>query len=227
MEFNIIIPIRSKSKGIKNKNIVNFQKNINLTNFTLKKLIGIKQIKKIYVLTDSNFYKKKIIHHNKIDKSYIRKNKHSLSNSKIQDLVKDFLKENPIIDNLALIQVTSPLLNRKEIIKTFNFIKKKKIKSLIHVSEILENPHETIRGSKNKWSFLIKKRITNRQNYENDYFFITGSMYFFTKNFFKKYKSIYNNKSYAYRVDKINFVDIDDPFTLELSRKLIDMKIRN
>ena len=75
--------------------------------------------------------------------------------------------------------------------------------------------------------FLIKKRITNRQNYENDYFFITGSMYFFTKNFFKKYKSIYNNKSYAYRVDKINFVDIDDPFTLELSRKLIDMKIRN
>ena len=174
-------------------------------------MIGIKQIKKIYVLTDSNFYKKKIIHHNKIDKSYIRKNKHSLSNSKIQDLVKDFLKENPIIDNLALIQVTSPLLNRKEIIKTFNFIKKKKIKSLIHVSEILENPHETIRGSKNKWSFLIKKRITNRQNYENDYFFITGSMYFFTKNFFKKYKSIYNNKSYAYRVDKINFVDIDDP----------------
>ena len=49
---------------------------------------------------------------------------------------------------------------------------------------------------------------------------------FFHKKFFKKYKSIYNNKSYAYRVDKINFVDIDDPFTLELSRKLIDMKIR-
>ncbi len=227
MKFNIIIPIRSKSKGIKNKNIVNFQKNLNLTNFTLKKLIGIKQIKKIYVLTDSNLYKKKIIHHNKIDKKYIRKNKHSLSNSKIQDLVKDFLKENSIIDNLALIQVTSPLLNRKEIVKTFNFITKKKIQSLIHVSEILENPHETIRGSKNKWSFLIKKRITNRQNYKNNYFFITGSMFFFTKKFFKKYKLIYNNKSYAYRVDKINFIDIDDPFTLEISKKLINMKIRN
>ncbi len=227
MNFNIIIPIRSKSKGIKNKNIINFQKKINLTNFALKKLIGIKKIKKIHILTDSKLYKKKIIYHKKINKDYIRKSKHSLSNSKIQDLVNDFLKKNSSLDNLALIQVTSPLLNKKEIVNTFNFIKKNNIQSLMHVSEILENPHETICGIKNNWNFLIKKRITNRQNYKNNYFFITGSMFFFTKKFFKRYKNIYNNKSFAYKVDKINFVDIDDPFTLELSKKLLNMKIRN
>ena len=58
-------------------------------------------------------------------------------------------------------------------------------------------------------------------------FLLQDQCIFSQKIFLKKYKSIYNNKSYAYRVDKINFVDIDDPFTLELSRKLIDMKIRN
>ena len=43
MNFNILIPIRSKSRGLKNKNIINFQKNINLTNFTLNKLLKIKK----------------------------------------------------------------------------------------------------------------------------------------------------------------------------------------
>ena len=227
MNFNILIPIRSKSKGLKNKNIINFQKKINLTNFTLNKLLKIKEIKKIFILTDSKLYKKKIIKHKKINKEYIRKKSLSSSNSKIQDLVNDFLIKNPKLDNLGLIQVTSPLLKQNEIIKTLNFIKKKEIKSLIHVSEILENPHEIISGNKTKWNFLIKKRITNRQNYKKNYFFITGSMFYFTRDFFSKYKKIYTNKSYAYKVDKINFIDIDDPFTFELSKKLINMKTRN
>ena len=187
----------------------------------------IKKVKKIFILTDSILYKKKIIQHKKIDKSYVRKKNLSSSNSKIQDLVNDFLKKNPKLDNLALVQVTSPLLKKNEIIKTFNFIEKKNIQSLMHISEILENPHETICGSKEKWNFLIKKRITNRQNYNKNYFFITGSMFYFTKNFFLKYKKIYNDKSYAYKVDKINFIDIDDAFTFELSKKIINMKTRN
>ena len=59
MKFDVIIPLRSKSKGLKNKNILNFQKKENLTNHTLKKIINLKSINKIYILTDSQFYKKK------------------------------------------------------------------------------------------------------------------------------------------------------------------------
>ena len=54
MKFSVIIPLRSNSKGLKNKNMLNFNNNTNLTNFTLKKLIPIKEINKIYILTDSN-----------------------------------------------------------------------------------------------------------------------------------------------------------------------------
>ena len=56
--FEAIIPLRSKSRGLKNKNILLFKKRVNLVNFTRKKLIDIKKIKKIYVSTDSGFYKK-------------------------------------------------------------------------------------------------------------------------------------------------------------------------
>ena len=85
--FEAIIPLRSKSRGLKNKNILPFKNGVNLVNYTLKKLIKIKKIKKIYILTDSDLYKKKIIQHKKIDVNYLRKKKYSNSKSKIDDLI--------------------------------------------------------------------------------------------------------------------------------------------
>ena len=73
---------------------------------------------------------------------------------------------------------------------------------------------------------MIKKRITNRQNYLDKYFFITGSLFFFTKNFIFKYKKLFNEKSIAYEVDRINFVDIDDKLTYEMSKNLKNLKFR-
>ena len=229
MKFNVIIPLRSKSKGLKNKNILDFEKKENLTNHTLKKIIKLKSINKIHILTDSQFYKKKILSHKKIDKTFLRQKKHSHGNSKIQDLVFDFLKSfnKNCPKNLILLQVTSPLLSKYEISKTLNFISKKKIQSLFHVSKVIEHPNEIIQSKNSKWEYLIKKRVTNRQNYLIEYFFITGSLFFFTKNFIFKYKNLYNKKSFAYEVDRINFVDIDDKFTYEMSQNLKKMKLRN
>ena len=81
-------PLRSKSRGLKNKNILLFKKRVNLVNLQLK-LIDIKKIKKIYILTDSEFYKKKIIKNKKIDTKYKRIKKLS-TNSKIDDLIDNF-----------------------------------------------------------------------------------------------------------------------------------------
>ena len=56
--FEAIIPLRSKSRGLRNKNILLFKKRLNLVNFTLKKLIDIKEISKVYILTDRILQKK-------------------------------------------------------------------------------------------------------------------------------------------------------------------------
>ena len=37
----------------------------------------------------------------------------------------------------------------------------------------------------------------------------------------------HNEKSFAYKVDKINFVDIDTKFDLEVAKRLKNLKIRN
>ena len=228
--FEAIIPLRSNSKGLKNKNILIFKNKINLVNYTLKKIINIKKIKKIHILTDSNYYKKKIIDHKKINKNYQRKKKLSQGNSQIDDLINDFLlnyNTNIKNNNFLLFQVTSPNLKKDEIIKTLEFIDKNKVSSLMHVTEVLENPYEIIEIKGEKWKHLMKKRVVNRQNYLKKFMFITGSLFFFTRNFFSKNKKIFNSKTYPYKIDRINFIDIDDKFTFELAKKVINIKARN
>tara|TARA_B100001250_G_C19808698_1_gene794714 strand:- start:2652 stop:3335 length:684 start_codon:yes stop_codon:yes gene_type:complete len=226
--FDAIIPLRSGSKGIKDKNLIKFQGEL-LVNFTLKKILKIKEIRKIFILTDSIAYKKKILKHKKIDLSYIRPNKLSKDNSKINDLIYNFIKWSEgkfDINRVLFFQVTNPLISLNEINKSVSFIKKKKIESLIHVSEMLEPPYECVNKLGKNWKLLSKKQITNRQNFKK-FFFITGSMYFFTKKFFLKYKKMYNSKSYAYEVDKINFVDINTSFDYEIAKLLYKKKYRN
>ncbi len=227
--FDVIVPLRSGSKGLKDKNILQFG-NQNLINHLLNKIINIKDINKIFVLTDSEKYKKKIKKNKKINIDYLRPKKLSLGDSKIYDLISHFLKwasvKNHKMKNILLLQVTSPLLNKVEIEKTISFIKKKRVNSLFHVCEMIEHPSECIKGLNKKWSFLTKNNKINRQNYEK-YYFITGSLYFFTKNFFLKNKKFYIKNSYAYEVDKINFVDIDTNFDFAISKALKKFKIRN
>ena len=119
------------------------------------------------------------------------------------------------------------MLKKTEIINTIKFIKKKKLSSLFHVSKMIEPPEDCIKGIGKNWKPLKIGRFINRQNYSPNYHFITGSLYYFTQEFFMKHKLTYNKTSYAYLVDKINFIDIDSPFDLEIAKKLISQKIRN
>ena len=228
--FEAIIPLRSKSRGLKNKNILLFKKRVNLVNFTLKKIVNFREISKIFILTDSELYKKKIIKHRKIDFNYNRKRKLSTSNSRVDDLVHDFLSsynKNKKNNKFLLFQVTSPVLRKNEILKTLKFIKEKKISSLMHVTKVLESPYEIIEIKKNKWRHLMRRRIINRQNYKGNFMFITGSMYYFTRNFFVRNRKIINQNTYPYEIDRINFIDIDDKFTFELAKNVENLKTRN
>ena len=226
--FDVIIPLRSGSKGIKNKNIKNFNGE-NLANFTIKKLINIKHIRNIFILTDSKFYKKKIIKNKKVKLDYPRPNKLSKDNSSINDVVIDFLKwsKNKYdIKKVLFFHVTCPLISIKEIKKTINFIKRKKVNSLVHVSEVMEHPYECIDKLGTNWKFVKENLVANRQNYKK-YFFITGSMYYFTRKFLLKNKRMYNKSSFAYEVDKINFVDINTQLDFEIAKALLKFRIRN
>lgn len=217
--FSVIIPLRAGSKGLKHKNIKKFSKD-NLVNHTIKKIQKIREINKIFILTDSIKYKKKILVNSKINLDFPRSKKLSNDDSSVFDLVNSFIKwtnkKKYSLENIILMQVTSPLLSTKEIKDTLKFIQSKKIESLFHVTEMIENPHYCILGKDKKWQYILKQRMINRQK-SKKFFFITGSLFFFTKKFFLKNKKFINTKSFAFQVSKKNFIDIDDNFTYKLS----------
>ena len=226
--FDAVIPLRSGSKGIKNKNFVNFHGE-KLANHTIKKLLKIKEIDRIFILTDSDNYKKNLIKNKKINLEYPRPENLSGDNADINNVFYNFLiwsKNKFKLNKILFFQVTSPLISIYEIKKTIQFIKRKKLTSLMHVSEMLEPPNECINKIGKNWKFLVGNHVVNRQNFKK-FYFITGSMYYFTKRFFLRNKKSYTAKSFAYKVDQINFVDIDSKFDLEIAKCLRKIKIRN
>ena len=127
MKILSIIPARSGSKGIKNKNMFNFlgKPLIKYTIDFSKKLPNVTT----FVSTDSVKilkYAKK----NGIKFDYLRPKNISKSNSNISDAILDalkwFYKRNIIFDYFLLLQPTSPIRSFDEIKKIINLSKEKK-----------------------------------------------------------------------------------------------------
>ena len=138
-----LICARKGSKGIKNKNIINFH-NKPLIEWTFDLANSIKKFDKIYISTDS----KKIItiaKKNKINVPFIRPKYLAKSNSKEIDVWKHALKHLKKIDEfpdvLVVIPATSPLRKKKQIIYSISKFLKDKSDVLITVKDPENNPY--------------------------------------------------------------------------------------
>jgi CMP-N-acetylneuraminic acid synthetase len=200
MKILSIIPARSGSKGIKNKNMTKFlgQPLIKHTIEFSKKLPNTTT----FVSTDSI----KILRYaqkNNIKFDYLRPKKLSKDNSNISDAIlhalKWFYKKNIIFDYFLLLQPTSPIRSYAEVIKILNFSKKKKISSVVSATRMTEHPYECLELNYNgRWKYLVKnlnKKIYLRQEYKNNYYFIDGSIYLVKVDFFTKNKTLISENS--------------------------------
>ena len=219
-EFLFIIPARSGSKELKNKNI----KKINgkfLIEYTFD-LLKENNIKNKYVITDSDFIKK-IANKYNINSDYIRPK--NLSGSKIE-LLKNIIHFNKHIEDklifkyYVILQPTSPLRSIKDLENAINQFINKKYESLFSISKSIEHPNETIYLKKNIIHNFLKKTKSLRQLYKKSYF-INGAIYIFDKKLLLKNTIISKNKHGYSLMKKINSIDIDDLEDLELVKNLL------
>ena len=196
-----IIPARSGSKGLRNKNI----KKIN--NKTLIK-IAYDVAKKsnifshILVSTDSTIYKS-IVEKSGIKVESLRSKKFSKDNTTDLELlnyeINKFEKKKKLkVNYICLLQPTSPLRKKKDIIDCYNLIRSKKLDAVWTVSKIDKkfNPIKILRIKRKKLEYFSSKgsNFTNRQSLK-DYYIRNGIAYFFSRKSIMKYKKILPKKT--------------------------------
>jgi len=227
-----IIPARSGSKSIKNKNLkkINGKSLISLAIGVCKK---ISKINKIFVSTDSSEIAKEAMN-NGVEVPFLRSKKNSQDNSSILETLIEIiqkLKKNRTFDydTLLLIEPTSPLRTVENVNKAIQKFIKKGYNALWTISEVNKDYHplKQLVVTKNKKINFYKKggsKIYARQQLSST-FHRNGVCYLIKIKALLKYKSLMCRNTGYYLCNDIN-ISIDTHEELEYAKKYFNTKFK-
>ena len=219
-----IIPARSGSKGIPNKNIRDLCGKP-LIAYSIEAAIRSQLFDDIIVSTDT-------VQYADIAKKYgasvpfLRSQKNSQDNSSSWDMVEEVLFEYKKIgkqfDSFCLLQPTSPLRSEDDIIAAYNIFKSKSEFAVVSVCETEHSPLLSGRLPEDNQfiDFVNTKHLKRRQELDK-YYRINGAIYIAYCNRFKFDKNLYQRGSYAYIMPQERSVDIDSEIDFELAKILL------
>ena len=173
-----LIPARSGSKGIKNKNMQKIGDR-SLIAHTVSFLNSIKYIDHKVISTDSDIYikeAKKYGLNNYLKRSKILSN----DNASIIDVVSNVIKkledgENLFFDYLILLEPTSPFRKKNDILNCLKIAINNNAQSVFTVSKLDSkyHPFKILKKNKQKINFFSNngKKIINKQDIKEDFFF--------------------------------------------------------
>lgn len=137
-----IIPARSGSKGLKDKNI----KELNgkpLIAYSIECAINSGMFDKVFVSTDSQKYADIAIRHG-ADASFLRSEENSGDTAGSWDVVREVVErlkeQGEEYDEIMLLQATSPLRNSDDIVNAINLLHERKGKAVVSLTECDHSP---------------------------------------------------------------------------------------
>ena len=223
-----VIPARSGSKGLRNKNITKLGK-IPLIAWPIRSALKSKYLDMVIVSTDS-------LRISKIAKKYgaevpfLRPKKLATDSASTVDVMKHaikfFEKRNKFFDYILCLEATSPLTSVKDINNAINLLYKNSYKadSLVGVSRCTsQHPEYLFSKLKNNLikRYLNKGKVYKRRQKLSDLYFIEGSLYL------SKIKSLFLNSSFIpkktipFIIPKYKSLEIDDKIDLLIYKSLI------
>ena len=220
-----IIPARSGSKRLKNKNIKKFNGRP-IISYAIKIARSSKLFTKIIVSTDS----KKI---SNIAKKYgaevpfLRSKKLSNDYASTSDVLIDCIKKisSKKTEFHFCLYPTTALISKMDLIKAYKKIKKQKANLLIAITDFESNPHRALKLINNRINFNIKKYAKYRTQDLPNLYRDSGSFYNFKTESLIKYKGKLDNNSTFYHLDRNKAVDIDNIEDFKLAELLFKNKV--
>lgn len=225
-----IIPARSGSKGLPNKNIKNLN-GIPLLAYSIKAAEESGQFEEIMVSTDSEEYAN-IARQYGAQVPFLRSEKTSGDAASSWDMVAEVLEKynklHRTFDTIALLQPTSPLRTANDIVLGYELLNNKKAKSVISVCEMDHSPlYSNVLPIDHNMQGFIPKEIRNkpRQAFET-YYRINGALYILSAEKMHTIDTLYDDNCYAYVMDRERSIDIDTSFDFMMADLMMNHDLR-
>ena len=220
-----IIPARSGSKRLKDKNIKKFAGKP-IIGHAIKIAQSSGLFSKIVVSTDS----KKISNISKrygAEVPFLRSKKLSDDFTTTSEVLIDCIERissKKTAFHFCLYPTTT-LISKEDLIKAYKKIKKEKANLLIAITDFETSPYRALKVSNNQIDFYFKKYAKYRTQDLPKLFCDSGSFYIFKTVSLLKDKGKLNNKSTYYYLDRDKAVDIDNIKDFKLAELLFKNKI--
>ena len=223
-KFLVIIPARSGSKGLQNKNIL-LLKNKPLIHYTIDAARNVFSDKQIRVSTDCEKIKL-ISEQTGIKINSLRPKSLAQDNSSTYDVIineiNEFEKNHGAVEVVVLLQPTSPLRNSnhiREALALFN----NKIDMVVSVKKTHSNPYFNL-FEENKLGYLKKVKKVNFSRRQDcpDVWEYNGSIYIMNVKSLKKMNFNQFKKIKKYVMDDYHSVDIDNEIDFKLCNVLLN-----
>jgi CMP-N,N'-diacetyllegionaminic acid synthase len=220
-----IIPARSGSKGIKNKNVrpLAGKPLIAYTILTAKES-GI--FDEIFVSTDSPHYAD-IAKEYGASVPFLRKHCLATDTASSWDVIKGTLAQYENMgykfNIVVLLQPTSPLRIVPDITESFEMYQSKNANAVVSVCEVDHSPLwcNTLPKDLSLTKF-IKKSIKNKsRQLLKKYYRINGALYIVNVSYLLQSTDIYRDNCFAYIMPKLRSIDIDDEYDFSLAEILL------
>lgn len=223
MSLLAVIPARSGSKGIPDKNIKEIN-NKPLMAYTIEACKKSQLFDEIIVSTDSTQYADMAIRYGAsvpFFRSLKLASDTASSNEVILEVLNQYHNLGKDFTHFMLLQPTSPLRNERHIIESVQILLEKKADALVSVSKV-EHPSFLqvfleANGRIRTDCLQIRKR---RQDSVMEYQ-INGAIYLASTEFFMKTKDFYGENTYAYLMKEEESIDIDNEFHFALATWLM------
>lgn len=220
-----IIPARSGSKGLKDKNI-RLLNGKPLLAYTIEAAKESGLFEEIFVSTDSEKYAE-IAREWGASVPFLRSDELSTDTASSWDVVKDAIKRyqdmGKEFDTVALLQPTSPLRTAEDIIAGYNKMKERDANAVVAVCEVDHSPlwSNTLPKDSSLTNFINEDLATTPRQCLPTYYRINGALYIVKAEYLMSTDNIYADKSYAIVMTKEHSIDIDDKMDFIVAEALI------
>ena len=222
-----IIPARSGSKGLPDKNIKNLCGKP-LMAYSIEAAIESNCFDEIFVSTDSKKYAD-IAQQYGANASFLRSKELSSDTAGSWDVVREVLSEfekrGKVFDKIMLLQPTSPLRTAEDIVNAFKLMKEKNANSILGVTETDHSPIwcNTLPKDGCMDSFINKEYVNVPRQLLPKYYRINGAIYLLTKS--ELYREImFCDRCYSYVMPIEKSVDIDRSIDFFVAECLMNAK---